>query len=120
MAAGLRGRLIVDPYTCWKKWHVELGTLRKVREYYRKEGIVNPRTGEPPTKRAIEMSAFNWALNNPEEARKDLDKAWQREGFVLTDDEWGLTLYKFAKACYYQRPGKFRRYVESHNLEKWM
>mgnify|MGYP000854682055 CR=1 FL=1 len=120
MAAGLRDRAMLDPERCWKLWHVELGTLNAVRRQLESEGLINPKTGNPPTNSGIEKAAFSWALENPTEARQDLARAWLEEGVVLKDEDWKKVITNMAKLVFHQRPRKFERYIEKHQLERYI
>jgi hypothetical protein len=110
MPAGIGNKGLLDPKQCWKDWNLELGTLNAVREKLRKQGVINPSTGEPPTASAIEKAAFSWAIHNQEEARRDLAQAWRNFGYVLTDEEWRSFLGRASNLVYYQRPRKLERF----------
>ena len=120
MSAGTRDIIMLDQKECWKLWHVQLGTLNATQRYFRDKGIINPKTGNPPTKSGIEKAAFSWAIENPDEARIDLERSWMKEGIILTDEEWGRVLTKMGKLIFYQRPGRFKRFVEKNRLDKWV
>ena len=110
---------MLDHEVCWRLWH-ELGTLNAVRRKFKEDGLINPKTGEPPTNSAIEKSAFAWATENPEEAKKHVARSWQKEGLILTDDEWYRVLVKMGKLIFSQRPGRFKKFIEANGLEKWV
>lgn len=117
MRAGLRGHGILNPEECWRLWH-EKGSLNEVQNYFTKQGRLNPKTGNPPTKAGIEKAAFVWVLENQEQARKDLARAWKEQGEVLTDEKWTEFLVKVAKLVYHQRPRKFDRFIVANGLEE--
>jgi hypothetical protein len=119
MRAGLGFSKYLNPKECWKLWH-SLGGLSRVREHFLKKGVVNPKTGNPPTIAGIEKAAFAWALENKEEARKDLAYSWQQEGHVLDDEKWDDFLYRTAKLVFYQRHKKFSRYIEANGLQRFL
>src|SRR5215207_73764 len=111
MPPGLRDRTLLDGKECWKLWNVELGTLNAVRRKFREDGLINPKTGEPPTASGIEKAAFYWAIENKTEARKDLERAWLKEGLILTESEWERVLNNMAKLVFHQRPRRYERFV---------
>ena len=115
MTAGIRTISVLDPERCWREW-VRLGSLNKVRNLFDDEGLRNPRTMRVPTISAIEKAAFRWALGNLEEARRDLVRAWQAEGEVLTDERWKEFLKDKAILAYYLQPRRLERFLEQHQL----
>lgn len=117
MAPGLKYATLLEPEKCWKLWN-ELGSLRKVKAKLRSEGVVNPRTGEPPTSSAIEKAAFMWLINNPQEARKDAEYSWRREGKIMTDADFNDLLYNAARMTFYQRPGRWYEWLSKMGLEE--
>ncbi len=116
MRAGLMGKKLLDTKECWELWH-KIGSLKGVQNYLLQKGVINQRTGRPVTVAGIEKAAFTWALENQETARKDLSYAWQQEGFILTDDEWRKFLVKKARLIFYQRPGRFGKFISDNGLE---
>lgn len=119
MAPGLKDRGFLDPEDCWKKW-ITLGSLGLVRKAYAKEEKINSKTGNPPTKSAIEKAAYMWALDHLKEARKDLEFAWVKDGHILTDEAWNKFLVKAAHLVHYQRMHKFENFVNQHGLQQYV
>lgn len=117
MTPGLKNKGMLDPKRCWKEWTVSLGSLRAVRENLYINGEINPKTGQPPTKSGIQKAAFSWAIENQEEARKDLEYAWEKAGHVLTDELWQDRIVGFAKLIYHQRPGRFQKFLDKHGFQ---
>lgn len=115
MTTGLRGTYL-DPKDCWKSW-IELGSLLKVQRKYIKQDVKSPQTGTYPIIQSIEKSAKRWAVNNLEEARKDLTYAWQRRGEVLTDEKWNEWLNSAVRNIFSGRSVSMRRYVVRHGLQ---
>lgn len=116
MPAGLKNKGFLNPEECWKDWHIHEGSLRKIQEKMLREGRTNPKTGNPPTKSGIEKAAFTWALENQDEARKDLEYAWEKEGVILTDEAWKQFLVSAAKLVHHQRPGRYERFLIQNGL----
>lgn len=116
MAPGLRSKGFLDPKTCWKEWNNVEGSLGAVRKKFVQKGILNEKTGKPPTNSGIEKAAFMWALYNQKEARKDLEFSWQREGRILTDDEWKKFLINAANLVFYQRPNRLSEFLSENGL----
>jgi len=115
MTAGMSTLNILDPERCWKEW-IRLGSLTKVQNLFDLEGLRNPRTLRVPTLSAIEKAAYRWALENQEEARRDLEFAWASEGEVLTEERWIGFLVDKTKLAYFVQPRKIERYLEKHDL----
>lgn len=57
----------LDNRDCFYAW-AELGSLAKAKSHFEKNGIVNPKTGKPPTRAAISVAAKRWIAYNLEEA----------------------------------------------------
>ncbi len=119
MAAGLRNRGFLDPKKCWKDWHINFGSLAAVVEEHIRTGRFNPRTDRPPTKSAIEKSAFSWAIHNPEEAKKDLAEAWLKEGVILADEEFKRLLVRWAKLVYRTSPRTLSKFLAQSGLKDY-
>lgn len=115
MTTGLRGTYL-DPKDCWKSW-IELGSLGKVQAKYIKQDLKSPYTGRYPIIQAIEKSAKRWAVNNIEEARKDLTYAWQRRGEVLTDEKWNIWLNSAVHNIFNGSTAGLRRYIVRYGLQ---
>ena len=116
MTTGLGVISILDPERCWREW-IRLGSLHKVQNKFEDEGLRNPRTLRVPTISAIEKAAYRWALENLEEAKKDLEYAWNQIGEVLTEERWQEFLVDKAKLAYFVQPKKIERFLEQHQLE---
>lgn len=116
-AAGLKNKGFLDPKQCWKEWHIHAGSLGAVQDKFLKDGLINEKTGNAPTKSGIEKAAFSWALQNQIEARKDLEYAWEKEGFVLADANWKQFLFDAARLVFHQRPRRFQRFIEQNDLQ---
>lgn len=116
MPAGLRNRGFLDPKTCWKEWHVTEGSLKAVQEKFLKQGLINDKTNNAPTKSGIQKAAFSWAIKNQAEAHKDLEYAWKRAGFVLTDEDWKQFLRDAARLTFYQRPRRLKEFLSQNGL----
>lgn len=115
MTTGLRSTYL-DPKECWKSW-IELGSLNKVQAKYIREDVRSPRTGTYPIIQAIEKAAKRWAINNPEEARKDLAYAWQVKGEILTEEKWNTWLNSAVRNVLGRSQPSLRRYVVRHGLQ---
>ena len=116
MAPGLRNAKFLDGKECWKSWNVTEGSLGAVQDKMLKDGNINPKTGRPPTKSGIEKAAFNWAIENQVEARKDLERAWMREGHVLTEEDWQNFLESAAGLIFHQRPGRLEDFLSQNSV----
>lgn len=116
MAAGLKNRGFLDPKTCWKEWHVIEGSLGSVQSKFLKQGLVNERTERAPTKSGIEKAAFSWAIENQAESRKDLQYAWEKEGHILTDEDWKQFLLDASRLVFYQRPNRLKEFLSKNGL----
>ena len=119
MAAGLMSRGWLDPKRCWKDWHVRLGSLNKVQDDYLRKGEFNQKTGRPPTLSGIQKAAYSWALRNQEEARKDLEYAWMKEGVILTEEDWKKAMVRAARLIFHQRPKRFDRFIVQNGLHQY-
>jgi len=117
MTPGIGLKKFLDPETCWKDWIVRFGSLGKVRAELLRRGVVNEKTGNPPTRSAIEKAAFMWAADHHEEARKDLDYAWRNAGQILTDEKWREFIVGAAKLAYHQRPIRFEEFCKKYGFE---
>lgn len=120
MPAGLRNRGYLDPETCWKEWCIHSGSLKATQEKLYNSGVRNPRTDEPPTKSGIEKAAFMWAIQNQDDARKDLEYAWQKEGQVLTDEKWREFLANASRLVYFQRLHRHEAFLREYKLEEYI
>lgn len=118
MTAGVKKVKLLDTKRCWKDW-MRLGSLNKVQESLEKEGLINQETMRPPTPAGIEKAAFRWALENQNEARKDLEYAWHEIGMVLTDKDWKQFLTDKAKLTYYATPIKLQNFLVLHKLSQY-
>lgn len=118
MTTGLMNRGMLNPKQCWKDWSIHLGTLQAVRDKLKEEGNVNPKTGEPPTISAIEKAAYRWAIYNQEEARRDLEYAWSKEGVIVTDGKWLDFIEKASGLVFYQRPKKLARFDAQNGIQR--
>lgn len=115
MTTGLGVASILDPRQCWKDW-IRLGSLAKIRDELQDKGVINQRTMKPPTISAIQKAAYRWALENQDEARKDLRYAWSEVGRVLTDADWRDFLADKARLAYFVQPRKLESFLEAHQL----
>lgn len=104
---------------CWKKWTRLGGSLKTVREELIKEGVENPKTGAPPTITGIEKAAFLWAISNPAEARRDLERAWLDHGEILTDERWKVFISDAAKLILAQSPERLEQFLADNNLQAY-
>lgn len=103
-------RLLDDKKTFYL-W-VELGSLKKVLEFYKTQGYINPNTGEPFAEMSLWTSATRYAIEHPEEVRPIYIQA----GSTLTDDEWEKWLiYKMMKVYGYQK-NRCIKWAKLHNL----
>lgn len=120
MPAGLRNRGYLDPEMCWKEWCIHSGSLKATQEKFYSQGIRNPRNDEPPTKSGIEKAAFFWAIQNQDEARKDLEYAWLKEGQVLTDERWKKFLASASRLVFFQRPRRHEEFLHNNGLAEYI
>ncbi len=118
MPAGLKNKQFLDPKQCWKDWNIHEGSLGAVQKKLVREGNLNPKTDQPPTISGIEKAAFAWALENQEEARKDLEFAWSREGHVLTEEDWREFLRNAARLVFYQRPNRLQNFMSENGFSE--
>lgn len=119
MTIGLSAQKWLDEKECWDKW-IELGSLESVRRYYQKNGVLNNRTGDPPTQSAIQKAAYRWMLGNIHEARKQVEHEWQKDGRILTEDEWKKFLFRVVKTTYYQTPVKLEKFIVGYGLQSYV
>lgn len=115
MTLGMTTQSILDPRRCWKLW-IEEGSLSKVRGIFADEGLINPNTLRPPTLSAIEKAAYRWALDNLDDARDDLEYAWNSVGKTLTEKDWRQFLSKKIRLAFFLQPRKIERYLVKHDL----
>lgn len=118
MTIGIAAPNLLDERECWSKW-IELGSLERVRREYQRTGVLNKRTGDPPTISAIQKAAYRWVLKNLEEAREQIKHEWEKEGRFLTDDEWKKYHYRILRITYYQTPVKLKKLIAQHGLREY-
>ena len=120
MAPGLRNKGYLNPKECWKDWNVNLGSLGEVQKDHLSKRKTHPVTDQAPSKSGIEKAAFGWALYHQDEARKDLEYAWQRQGVILTDEDWYRWLINAASLFFYRRPIPFNKFVAQFGLQRYV
>lgn len=105
-------------------------SLGKVREEILRgdegaAGRINPHTGRPPTKPAIEKAAFAYVIKGtPEEvaeARKEFAYLKQTTEAVVVDDEyWGKWMIEMIRLYYRDFPHQQEKYIARHGLQKYV
>jgi len=92
-------RLVNDEKT-FRLW-VELGSINKVSELYRKEGIVNPKSGKQFSQMALWTAATRYAIEHPEISKPIYD---EENGVPISEKDWELwRIYKAFKVYSYSR-----------------
>lgn len=93
----------LDGEECLQAWS-EFGSLAKASEYFYRIGTTNPTTNRPPTRMAISVAAWRWALANPENfeqaKRKYFEPLLLNRGQVWDDERLALWIIKHAKVCF--------------------
>lgn len=85
-------------------------------------GHTNKITGKPYSKMDVRYRAYSYALDieTREDAKKDFKEVWERvNGAVMPEDVWNEWLVKTAKSIFYQRPGKYERWIKGNGLQKY-
>ena len=112
-----RARNLLDEKFCWKEWQKPKGSLLKVITDLNSQGKLNPDTGRPFTPSGIQKAAFRWALDNIEEARRDVEYKLNTDGRTLSERAWKEFLYDMTKLACQTEPRKFERYVAKLGLQ---
>ena len=115
MTPGIKIRTLLDPERCWKEW-VRLESLKKVQDLFESEGLKNPKTMRVPTVSAIEKSAYRWALENQDQSKEDLRRAWSTIGEVLTEEKWKEFLIDKSGLAYFLQNKKREKFMEENDL----
>ena len=108
---------ILKEERCFKLW-VELGSLKKVSEHLKSEGIINPKTVKPFTAMGIRFAAYRWVLQYPDKAKP----IYYAEGFTGSDDDWNLYLIKVAKNNILNNSVTIRpfvKFIKENNFERY-
>ena len=118
----MKRKRILDGKTCWKAWVKPGSSLLKA---CREVGVVNPRTGRPPTPRAFEVSAYRWVLDGTpadvQEARRDY--AYYKlsmDGETVGDREWGIHMVEMIKTTFHKSEKALAKYVNRHGLQQYV
>ena len=104
----------LDGEKCYRYWHAECGTLRRVANRLVAEGVVNPDSGKPYTNSAIQQASWRWAIAHPEEAYPIAEKEAATVGNILTREQFYKDLVQLA-GSYVWRNSKtnYRRLISN-------
>jgi len=83
----------LDGERLFNKYFGEMGTSRSVAKligFCVSEGMVNPKTGKPPTRMGIWKAMWTWALKpeNLSRSRKVFNEGMILSGQLYNDEEW--------------------------------
>lgn len=86
---------VITDKMAWDAW-MKTGSTYKAPEYlFRVHGITSPRNkGKLVSHAGVAIAAYRYMLDNPVEARKDLDDSMKANGVLLTDEHWYELIYR--------------------------
>jgi hypothetical protein len=96
-----KNKQFLDDKRCFDLW-IETNSLYKAQAVLAREGLINPKTGRPPTVMGIWTAAWRWGIANPQDARKLVGDVYHANGEILSNEEWDVIIqekraYLFAK-----------------------
>ncbi len=96
---------------------MELGSIDRVCSRLYSEGIMNPTTKTPPSHIGVRISAWKWALYNPEEARQMFIK---HHGIYEDEDieYWFKKLNRIALAFLTTRADRYKEWKKDFDEYK--
>lgn len=89
------GESYLDSKKLFEVYWVDMGaarSIKKVVEWCRSNGMINPITGKPPTRMGVWKGIYRWALKNQDEAYAIAQKGVSQHGDFITPEEWKLNM----------------------------
>lgn len=107
----------LDDKRCWDMWF-ELGTLRKVQEKLKDEGMTSLRTGRPFTFQAIYTAAWRWAREYPELAKDQFEKSCLEQGNPFSLVDFNTMLVRAVRNITWS-DARFQAWLEQYDLVEY-
>ncbi len=103
----------LDPKESFDAW-IESGSVYKARYIMRdKYGKVNPSSGKIASHEGIWDAAWRYVLDNPIEARKQINDVWKANGELLDDTRWNTMVIRRARYLYSDK--RYSAYLAKHS-----
>lgn len=102
----------LDDEVCFMLW-AELGTLDKTMYELERRGLVNPKTGNPPTRRAIQVASKRYIMGNLKESYT----VYRKLGSLLSWEEYLRWAVHYIKKDVSR--DKYRRWLKKEGLMKY-
>lgn len=112
----------IDSKRCWELWWKEGLSLEKSAIKLEGEGVISPYTKKRFTPTAIRYGAWKWALQaeNQKEAYEDVRKTLaEKQGRIISEDEWKRIMVENARFVWYQTPQKVDQFIKQFHLEEY-
>lgn len=124
MPAGLVFKPLVNGEEVWKLWNgVDIPqdlSLSQIHEKYRREGNINPKTGEPVTKGGLWMGAWVWAVEHAKEAIPQMIAACESRGEFYTQERAEKLFVHNANKLFSHSRIRFNKFIKENNFEKYL
>jgi hypothetical protein len=103
----------INPKDAFYAW-METGSLRRASLYLEKQGIYNRRTGKPFTIFGVRHAACRYIATNHSDVKPILLKAWNDQGYTISDDEWNRFVVETAAEYLSSSKERFMRWLEAN------
>ena len=108
-------KVYLDKSTCFHTY-INCGSIGKTVKILHSQGVVNPKTGKPPTDMGVWNAVWLYALENMVEAKKLTFETWLNNGKIGTDLEWYTIILKRARKLL-SKSG-YQAFIEKHSYLK--
>ena len=109
------GTKILDSKMCFDLWNKHK-TLKRVQQELLRQGYHGAKSEDkPPTEKTISDSAWRYVVENPVEAREEME----RHGIVMEDREWYESMIRRATYILGTSRRRFEEWIKKNNLEQY-
>lgn len=108
----------IQKKACFDAW-IEFGSASKAGQYLTRLGYTT-KYGNPINSTAVWYGAWNWILENSEEAKPYFDLGYKNAtGDELSEERWHQELITKAVTIFCQRESSFERWIDKYDFWKY-
>ena len=115
MSFRLDSKNFLDPKTCYEMWAKQRISIYNSAKILAGRGVVNPKTGKPPTPQGVWRAASLYILEHPETAKADTVSLFSQHGQVWDEQaERDFALELISKARQFLSRTKYKQFIQKN------